>query len=166
MAPAPLTDAAGHIEFETREGLAYGVSELFPLGGDGDAPSVACLVIQPESGAAPTRVRFDSPAADKLRKRYPELANIKAPAKDAAQQAKAADAAGALSDAEFEAEYQRRQAAKRDQTIKPIPADVRDAVAARNAAQLALYTAEAEVPRDDAKVARLTAERNAAEAAV
>jgi hypothetical protein len=65
------------VEFETPTGTAYGVYEDFPLGGGADL--VPCLVIQPESGAAPTRVKFDSPEADKLRKRFPELANVKAP---------------------------------------------------------------------------------------
>ena len=69
------------VEFETPTGLAYGTYEDFPLNG-GDV--IGCLVVQPESGAQPTRVKFDGPEADKLRKRYPELANVKAPAKDAA----------------------------------------------------------------------------------
>src|SRR6266852_4644315 len=102
-----MADAAAHVEFETPTGTAYGAAELFPLHGDSDAPKVACLVIQPESGAPPTRVRFDSPEADKLRKRFPELAQVAAPVKDAAEQARAADTAASLSDDELAAEYER-----------------------------------------------------------
>jgi len=75
------------VEIETPTGTAYGVLESFPLDG---LNFVDCLVIQPESGAQPTRVKLDSPEADKLRKRYPDLAKIKAakaakaPAGDAA----------------------------------------------------------------------------------
>jgi len=73
-------EAAG-VEFESPAGLTFGVYEDFPLDG---GPVVPCLVLQPESGEAPTRVKFDSPEADKLRKRFPELANVKAPTEPAA----------------------------------------------------------------------------------
>jgi hypothetical protein len=66
------------VEFEHPvHGTVYGAYEDFPLNG-GDV--VGCLVMQPESGAPPTRVKFESPEADKLRKRFPELANVKATA--------------------------------------------------------------------------------------
>lgn len=70
---------ATQVEFESPAGLTYGVYEDFPLNGGAIVP---CLVLQPEDGRAPTRVKFDSPEADSLRKRFPELANVKAPAKE------------------------------------------------------------------------------------
>lgn len=106
-ADAPET-SDGSVIFEAPTGTHYGVSEIFPLGGG--AP-VACLVMQPESGQPPTRVKFDSPEADKLRKRFPELAKVKAPTPDAAQQAQAANAAAAMSDEQLAAELERRKAA-------------------------------------------------------
>ena len=69
-----------HVEFDTPTGKAYGLYEEFPLNG-GDV--VDCLVVQPEDGSQPTRVKMDSPEADELRRRFPDLANVKAPAKDA-----------------------------------------------------------------------------------
>lgn len=113
-----MADAPAHVEIETPTGTAYAMAEFFPLGSDSAGPKVACLVIQPESGAAATRVRFDSPEADKLRKRYPDLAGVKAPVKDAAQAQADAGHAANLSDAELAAEYERRQAAKKDQTVE------------------------------------------------
>lgn len=70
-----MADAA-HVEFESPAGLTFGLYEDFPLHG---GPIVGCLVLQPESGDAPTRVKFDSPEADKLCERFPELADVKAP---------------------------------------------------------------------------------------
>jgi hypothetical protein len=116
-----MTDAVTHVEFETPAGTAYGTTEFFPLGGDSDAPKAACLVVQPESGALPTRVRFDSPEADKLRKRFPELAKLSKPTRDAAAQSAAAGQAANLSDEELAAEYERRQTAKKDQTVDAKP---------------------------------------------
>jgi len=182
--------ADGSVEFETPTGTAYGVAEIFPLNG---GEPVACLVVQPESGHPPTRVLFDSPEADKLRKRHPELANVKAPAADAAQQAKAANAAASMSDDQLAAELARRRAAPADNSgridqrgyvapadnsgridqrayVAPASSDLQamkrdQAVADRNAAQYELDAAEAEMPRNDAKVAQATAKLTAATAA-
>lgn len=71
---------ATQVEFESPFGWTYGVYEEFPLNGGEPVP---CLVIQPEDGSAVTRVKFDSPEADKFRKRFPALADLAAPAKEA-----------------------------------------------------------------------------------
>lgn len=51
----------------------HGVLEDFPLGG---GEKVQCLVLQPESGAQPTRVKVGSPEAEALIERFPELKDV------------------------------------------------------------------------------------------
>jgi hypothetical protein len=69
---------AAEVEFENFEGRQHGLGEMFPLGGNPDNV-VACLVIQNEDGRPPVRVKFKSPEADALRKRYPALADVDDP---------------------------------------------------------------------------------------
>jgi len=76
---------SAQVEFEAASGTVYGTTEEFPLNG-GD--KVVCLVMQPASGEAPTRVPFESDEADRLRKRFPELAKVSKPGKAEAAPAK------------------------------------------------------------------------------
>jgi hypothetical protein len=57
----------------TARGDVYAQYEEFPLAG---GEKVKCLVLQPENGDPPVRVAADSPEADKLRERHPELKQL------------------------------------------------------------------------------------------
>ena len=67
----PATEKT-QVEFEDRQGnVCYGTLEKF-LPTDPEP----FLTIQREDGSPPTRVKQDSPEADRLRKLYPELAGL------------------------------------------------------------------------------------------
>ena len=64
----------------------HGVLEEVPLDG---GEKVQCLVLQPESGAPPTRVKVGSPEAKALLVRFPELKAVGGKAEAASEDAAA-----------------------------------------------------------------------------
>ena len=107
---------AAEVEFETFEGVQHALIERFPLGGAHDnAAIVNCLVLQNEKGGPAVRVRFASPEADALRKRYPALNDLDPPTQPDGAPAAAPSAAAidydALAEAMIRAQKRAREAA-------------------------------------------------------